>query len=92
MSAGSALSHSLAMALWATTVFFSFSRNLVCNLPTQKERRKKKPQQTSHNPKRGFQISTLAFYPKQVELVIAAASQILLPISSPGSALFCCED
>lgn len=36
------MSHSLTMALWATTVFFSFSRNLVCNLPTQKERRKEK--------------------------------------------------
>lgn len=86
------MSHSLAMALWATTVFFSFSRNLVCNLPTQKERRKKNPKQTSHNPKRGFQISTLAFYPKQGELVTAAALQNLLLVSSPGSTLFCSED
>lgn len=84
------MSHSLAMALWATTVFFSFSRNLVCNLPTQKERRKN-PKQTSHNPKRGFQISTLAFYPKQGELVTAAALQNLL-VSSSGRTLFCSED
>lgn len=63
------MSHSLAMALWATTVFFSFSRNLVCNLPTQKERRKKNPQQTSHNPKRGFQIfQPLPFIQSRVNL------------------------
>ena len=64
----------------------------MCSLPAQKERRKRNPQQTSHNPKRGFQISALAFHPKQSELVTAAAWQTLLPVSSPGRALFRGED
>lgn len=78
------------MALWATTVLFSFSRNLVCNLTTQKERRKRNPQQTSHNPKRGFQISTRAFHPQQGGLATVLQANTS-PLSSPGSTL-CCED
>lgn len=78
------------MALWATTVLFSFSRNLVCNLTTQKERRKRNPQQTSHNPKRGFQISTRAFHPQQGGLATVLQANTS-PVSSPGSTL-CCED
>lgn len=62
------VSHSSAIALWATTVLFSFSRNLVCNLTTRKERRKRNAQQTSHNPKRGFQISAPAFQPQHGQL------------------------
>lgn len=84
------MSHSLAMALWATTVLFSFSRNLVCNLTTQKERRKRNPQQTSHNPKRGFQISTRAFHPQQGGLATVLLGKHFSRFL-PGSTL-CCEE
>lgn len=58
-------------------------------LPKKKGGRRENPQQTSYNPKRGFQVPTLAFSPKQGELVTPAALQTLLPASSPGSAPFC---
>lgn len=42
-------------------------------LPKKKGGRRKNPQQTSYNPKRVFQVSTLAFSPKRGELVRIAA-------------------
>lgn len=53
-------------------------------LPKKKGGRRKNPRQTSYNPKRVFQVSTLAFSPKRGELM-TAAPQTLLPASSPGA-------
>lgn len=57
-------------------------------LPKKKGGRRKNPRQTSYNPKRVFQVSTLAFSPKRGELM-TAAPQTLLPASSPGATQFC---